>query len=209
MPPSRASAFISVMVLLHYLSGSYFPEGGGGGLRDALVARAQAKGAELRTRAAVERLSRSGYGWTIRAGEESIHARAVISSADASATLSMIEGATVDRHTAGVAARARPSLGAVCVFAGVGMDVAAAGMSSANTWHYGTSDIDGLYAPLYEGRLPERTAFFLAAPTLKDPGGGHAPAGKHVVQAIAFAPPEPFREWWDAPVMRRGPAYQG
>jgi phytoene dehydrogenase-like protein len=209
VPPSRASAFISIMVLLHYLSGSYFPEGGGGGLRDALVARAREKGAELRTRAVVERISRSADGWVVRSGGEEIRARMVISNADALATLAMIEGATVDRHTSGVAARARPSLGAVCVFAGVDMDVAAAGMGSGNAWHYGTSDIDGLYAPLYEGRLPERTAFFLAAPTLKDPGGGHAPPGKHVVQVIAFAPPEPFREWWNAPVMRRGAAYQG
>ena len=37
LPPARASAIIALMVLDYYLSGAYYPRGGSGALRDALV----------------------------------------------------------------------------------------------------------------------------------------------------------------------------
>lgn len=52
LPPSRASALVGVGILLAYADGAWFPRGGCGALRDALVRVAEAKGrASARTRA--------------------------------------------------------------------------------------------------------------------------------------------------------------
>jgi phytoene dehydrogenase-like protein len=53
LPPSRLSAFSGIGVLEHYLDGGFFPRGGAGALRDALVDVARQHGATFRTDAEV------------------------------------------------------------------------------------------------------------------------------------------------------------
>lgn len=62
--------------------------GGMSRLVDALVARLGDLGAELRTGVSVDGLSREGHGWNVRAGDDALHADAVI--------VAMPEGAARD-----------------------------------------------------------------------------------------------------------------
>lgn len=208
LPPGRASAFVSIMVLMHYLTGAYYPEGGSGAMRDAFVTAIEGKGGKLLTQQLVNRIQRTPDGFTVVTDGGSYDAKTVVSNSDAVETLAMLDGADPDARTKALARRVRPSLSSMCVFVGTDLDVSAAGITDSNIWHYGTNDIDAGYAPLFEGKMPEKPAYFLTAPTLKDPNSGRAPAGHHTIELISFVPSAPFKPWWDKPVMRRGADYQ-
>lgn len=209
LPPSRASGVASVMILLHYLRGAFYPVGGSGAMRDAFLEELDRHGVTRRNKAVVLRLRRDGDAWAIDVDGEQFRARSVVSNVDAADTVRMIEGVKLPAALVKRAASIRPSLGSVCVFVGTDLDLAAAGMTDANIWHYGQTDIDAMYLPLFEGRLPEHSAFFLSAPTSKDPEStGRAPAGKHTLEIVSFAPTAPFRSHFEEPVMRRADSYQ-
>lgn len=208
LPPGKASAVVGMMVLLHYLDGAWYPVGGSGAVRDAFVAGIRAAGGELRAGALVQKIRRRADHWEVQTEAGSFPARKVISDIDAVDTFAMVEGAEPDADTRRKARAFRPSLGSVCVFVGTDLDPAAAGLGDSNLWHYGNPDIDALYAPLFEGSYPEEPSFFLTCPTLKDPSGHLAPAGRHSVEIVSFGPSAPFRPHFDEPVMRRAAAYQ-
>lgn len=210
VPPSRASALVSVLLLTHYLGGAYYPIGGSGAMRDAYVAALKEKGAELRRNSLVTRIeaqSRKGFVVHTAKGER-FETRSVISNADAKQTLEMIHGAKAGFWTRRKARKIRPSLGSFCVFIATDLDLRKSGITDANIWHYGTNDIESLYAMVYANKLPDRPFFFLTAPTIKDPESERAPSGHHTLELITFAPTEPFKPWFDKPAMKRGAAYE-
>ncbi|NIQ12677.1 MAG: hypothetical protein GWO23_24845, partial [Gammaproteobacteria bacterium] len=47
LPPSQVSALIPALMFRHYLDGAWYPRGGSGALRDALVQRIEENGGEL------------------------------------------------------------------------------------------------------------------------------------------------------------------
>jgi all-trans-retinol 13,14-reductase len=210
LPPSRASGVASVMILLHYLKGAYYPVGGSGAMRDAFVEDLDRLGVVKKNKAVVQAIRRDGDRWRVEIeGGEAFEAHTVISNVDAADTARLVQGVALPPPFARKAAASRPSLGSLGVYIGTSLDLRAAGMTAANLWHYGSTDIDGMYLPLFEGHLPERSAFFLSAPTLKDPETpGRAPAGRHTLEIVSFVPTAPFRPHFNEPVMRRGPAYQ-
>jgi phytoene dehydrogenase-like protein len=118
----------------------------------------------------------------------------------------MLVGARPNLRTRRKVARLRPSLGSFCVFLGTDLDVAAAGVTDANIWHYG-GDVEAGYRAIYDHRLPDEPSFFLTAPTLKDPETPRAPAGHHTIELISFVPTEMWKPWFHLPAKKRGPAY--
>lgn len=53
LPPSKLSGLAGIALFDHYGDGAFFPRGGSGALRDALVESAQKNGARFRTHADV------------------------------------------------------------------------------------------------------------------------------------------------------------
>jgi phytoene dehydrogenase-like protein len=210
VPPSRASAITSIVLLTHYLGGAYYPVGGSGAMRDAYVAALEEKGAELKRNALVQRVEVLGkHKFVVETSRgERFEGRSVISNVDVKNTVEMIHGRKPGWWTRRKAKKVRPSLGSFCVYVATDLDVAAAGLTDANIWHYGTNDIEALYATVYRNRIPEKPFFFLTSPTLKDPNSNRAPAGHHTVELITFAPSEPFKPWFDKPTMKRGSGYE-
>ena len=210
LPPSRASAFISMMLLAHYLGGAYYPIGGSGALRDAYVAGLRQRGAELMRNQEVTRIVRMPGGhFEVHTNRgQCFSARSVISNADAALTMDMLEGTRADAWTRRKVARMEPSLGSFCLFMATDLDVTQHGITDANIWHYGANDIESFYNPVLAGQMPEQPFFFLTAPTLKDPDTVKAPAGHHTVELITFAPSAMFKPWWDRPTMKRGAEYE-
>jgi phytoene dehydrogenase-like protein len=198
VPPGKASALSSVLLLTHYLKGAYYPEGGSGAMRDAMVAGIEKAGGVLRTKAEVTRIS---PGFRIRTGDEEIEAGTVVSNIDAAQTVALLDGLTPNARTK---RQLRPSLGTLCVFLGLDTDDIPVG--AGNIWHYGRNDLDEVYAPLYRGEIPDYSAYFLSSPTKK--GAMDAPPGQSTLELISFLPSQPFREWWEKPALKRGPAYQ-
>lgn len=208
LPPGRASAILSMVGLMHYLKGSYYPVGGGGRVRDAYVKALKQGGAQLLRNQHVTRIRKLEDGTFLlvtRSGEEH-RARAVVSNADAQQTIHMVEGATPNQWTTRVAAKARPSLSALGIYVATGLDLAQAGLNDGNIWHYGSPDLDATYAAITQGRAPERPFFFMSSSTLKDPGS--RTDGRHTLEVMTWVPAERYTPWFDAPTRRRGPAYE-
>jgi phytoene dehydrogenase-like protein len=212
LPPSRASAMIGLGVLDHYLGGAYFPIGGSRGLRDAFVDALREHGAELeRNRPVARVLVRGGRatGVVTSDGEE-IEARAVVSNADAVTTYRELVGTPhlpsgLRKKLAGT----KPSVGAVCLFVGTDLDLATTGFTDANVWHFGTRDLDAIFAPVERGAMPTQDFFFLSSPSLKDPETSAARApGHHALELVTLVPHEPFARWEHEKTMRRGEDYE-
>jgi phytoene dehydrogenase-like protein len=209
LPPGRASAIISIMVLNHFLEGAYYPIGGSGAMRDAYVNRLKSNGAEmLRNRVVtlIEVLGAQHFAVHTNRGER-FESRSVVSNVDATHTYEMIQGARPNRHFRKKAPNLRPSLGSFCVFIGTDLDLGKLGLSDANIWHYGTNDIDKGYEETLKGHFPDEPFFFLTAPSLKDPDTARAPEGHQTVELITFVPSDPFKPWWHEKTMKRGEDY--
>lgn len=203
LPPARASALVGLGVLDHYLGGAYFPVGGGGAIRDALVQRIRALGGELHTNHAVTRIEvKAGRVQGVQCDNGSFFdSRAVVSNVDASTTFLelMARDATPPRLRAR-AAGIRPSLGSLNLFIGTSLDLSTA-MTDANIWHYDLTDVDAVYEPALRGEIG-MGAFFVAAPGLKE--GAASPS---TLIVVAIAPYAPFETWESEKSMRRGVAY--
>ncbi len=200
LPPGRGSALLALGILDHYLGGAYFPRGGSRAIRDGFVKAIERKGGVMLRNHAVERVvvSRDRVTGVRCESGEAFEASTIISNADAAVTYQKLIGEAhlpflLRRKTKAM----RPSVSSLCLFLGTSIDVAAAGMTDANIWHYSSVDIDGAYRPMLEGRFPEDDFFFfLSSPSLKDPDSTEkAPAGHHTLEAVMLAPFEPFAKW--------------
>jgi len=211
LPPSKASALISLGVLDHYLRGAYYPVGGGGAIRDAFIEGLKESGATLKRNRKVERIELSGravHAVCCTNGER-YEADAVISNVDAATTyLDMIGEENLPGSLRRKSSKVRPSVASICLFIGTDLDTAAAGMTDANIWHYSTTDIDAAYAPIWEGKLVDDPFFFLSSPSLKDPETREAEIPEHhTLEFVTLCPPEPFAAWGESKTMRRGDEY--
>jgi phytoene dehydrogenase-like protein len=132
----------------------------------------------------------------------------VISNADAALTLgSMLGKDKLGRRLRAKVDNTAQSLGSLCAFIGTDLQPQDYGVDDANIWSYPSYDIDALYRPALAGGFGEHLPFFLTVPTLKDPGGSHAPPGKHTVELITFAAFKPFRRWQNQKVLKRDSEY--
>ncbi len=212
LPPGRASALIGLGVLDHYLGGAYFPVGGSRALRDAFARGIERHGGVLRRNSPVEKIVVKGgrvRGVRTREGED-IEARVVISNADAVRTYRDLVGLEhLPFLTRRKTSKVRHSVASICLFIGTDADVPGAGMTDANVWSYPSVDLDRVYEPFLEGKMPKEDLYFLSSPSLKDPGAHDgAPPGHHTLELVTLAPWEPFARWDGMKSMRRGEEYE-
>lgn len=212
LPPRRASALIGLGLIDHYIRGAYFPVGGAGAMRDALVDAIKRHGGVLARNTPVERiLLRDGAvtGVRTKAGEH-VETRTVVSNADAAHTYRALIG---EEHLSFLlrrkVARSRLSVASICLFLGTDLDLSKHGMTDANIWAYPTTDLDRFYEPIYRGEVPDLDFFFLSSPSLKDPGAPDGPPPGHdSLEIVTLAPYEPFAAWEGLKSMRRGEEYE-
>ncbi|MBK8254270.1 MAG: NAD(P)/FAD-dependent oxidoreductase [Polyangiaceae bacterium] len=209
LPPRRASALIGLGLIDHYIRGAYFPVGGSGAMRDALVQAITKHGGLMLRNTPVEKIlldNGSVKGVRTAAGEE-VQTRTVISNADAAHTYRTLVG---EQHLPFLLKRRvvknRLSVASICVFLGTNLDLTQCGMTDANIWVYPTTDLDRFYEPIYKGQIPDLDFFFLSSPSLKDPG--HALPGCDTVELVTLAPFEPFAKWEGGKSMKRGDEYE-
>jgi len=211
LPPARASALIALMVLDYYLSGAYYPRGGSGAFRDALVRALEEHGAEMANRSRVSGIDRRGDEFLVQteSGGEYV-ARAVISDADPAITLGeLVNPQLVPTKIQKKVRRLRSSIGACYAFVGTDLDLPAVGMTDANIEQYESYDVNGIYASLNVPTLQERVpCCFITSPSVKDPQGGHAPEGHHTLEIVSGVSYESLEQWAGLPPMKRGPEYE-
>jgi phytoene dehydrogenase-like protein len=210
LPPSRSSALGALQILAHYGDGAFFPRGGSGGLRDALVTAATSSGARFRTGADVARiLVKDGAARGVRLADgETLEAEVVVSDVDPTLTFGhLIPPEDLPARLRRKVARTVPSLAPCALFVGLRRDLREYGLGRYNLWSYPTIDIESLYAPLFAGELPPRLPLFLSSASIKDPEGGLAPSGCSALEVIVFVPSALFGRWEERPPGQRDAAY--
>jgi all-trans-retinol 13,14-reductase len=211
LPPDRASAFLCMMLLDHYLDGAYYPKGGSAALRDALVAALMQKNAVLKNRSPVTGIRRS-CGEFIVTGQlgETFSARTVISNVDPLiAFRNLIDPGIIPRSVKKKVARLRPSSGSFYAFIGTCIDPAAAGLTDANIIHFEYTDVNRTFASIAARQKSDPFPYyFLTSPSLKDPDRRHAPDGCCAIEIISGLGYEhPFTRWSGTRSRERGREY--
>lgn len=211
LPPSRASAFIGLAVIDHYLDGASYPRGGSGALRDALQRVATSAGAAFRTAARVAHIEvseGSARRVTLVTGE-TLEADAIVAAIDPRHVFGrLIESDSVPKKLRERVRRVESSMSALALNLGVNRDLRQIGLGAFNIWSYPSIDIDALYEPCFHGRLPRDLSLFISPNSLKDPTGRMAPAGKTSLEVVAPAPFGLFGAWADMPPAERGNDYR-
>lgn len=211
LPPAQLAALAGIGVLDHYLDGAFFPRGGSGALRDALVGSAEQHGARFRTLANVsEILVRDGAVTGVRLEDgERIEADIVVSDADPTITFGkLLTPAAVPSKLRSKIEATRPSLSCFVIYLGMKRDLRSRGFGAFNVWDYPNWDLDAVYAPILAGELPRELAFFLSSSTARDDSGRLAPSGCSTLQISTFVPWEPFARWAEMRPEQRGPEYR-
>jgi prolycopene isomerase len=211
MPPERASILIALMVLDYFSSGAFFPKGGSGALRDALVHAARGTDVVFKTNSEVDRINREADAMSVRTVTgETYTGSAVISNADPTLTLGqMVAPGLVPSKVRAKVERLRPSLGTFIAFLGTDLDLPALGLTTGNIHHYESLDINAVYRSLRLPILERRAPFcFITSTTVKDPDGGHAPDRRHSLALVTASTYDGLERWADLPSMDRGDDYE-
>lgn len=211
LPPNRASAFICLLLLDHYLDGAFYPKGGSNALRDAFAGALNEYKTTMLTNTPVCRIQRraSEFDVTTRSGER-FTARTVISNADPLITFrQMVDPDMMPRALKKKVARLRPSAGAFYAFIGTRVDLAKTGLSDANIIHFDHTDVNRCFKNMADRSSTEPFPYyFITSPSLKDPDSRHAPEGFHTLQIISgFGSDHPFSSWSGTRSRNRCEAY--
>jgi all-trans-retinol 13,14-reductase len=203
LPPGQASFPLHAAVMEHYLSGGYYPKGGGASIVNAMIKSIESDGGEVRTSQRVKRVlievegeSREAVGVELMDGEK-IYASRVISNADPKKTYGDLVGREFlsEKLNAKLDA-SKYSCTSLTLFLTVDMDVEAAGLDSGNIWLTPNRDMDEVYADMMRSDITSQEYFpglFISCTTLKDPAsfdGKH-----HALEVITYINYEAFKEF--------------
>ena len=207
--PSRTPTALAAGLTHHYMSGAFYPEGGGQAMAARLVEAIRAYGGEVRTRAPVAQIRvEKGRVAGVVLGKtgQRIDAPVVVSNADLKRTVQGLVGEehfgseTVDRVRA-----FRMTMPLYGVYLGLDVDLAAQKYPNTNYWLWGSYDIEGIYDQLENGEMPDTNFAYITVTSIRDPESQHiAPKGYTNLQVMTLVPRE-YSQW----NVEKGPADGG
>ncbi len=202
LPPDRASAFTAT-ILLHYLEGGYYPQGGSGALKDAFVKTIKENKGEIKTLHKVNKISKENGLFKVSTNKGDFYSTNVISNADPTITFTkLLDNKLNIASLKNKAEHTESSMGAFYAFLITDLKLENMGFGDSNLIHSDTYDFNEAFE-----KWDEFKSFFITVPTLKDPRGNHAPEGLHAIEIITMAPFEPFKQWSEQPSRKRGADY--
>ena len=211
LSPAKASALIPLLVQNHFLNGAYYPKGGSVAFRDAFIAALQGHGAQTKRVKRVVGIDKKADEFFVKIDSgEQYTAKAVVSNADPVLTLGrLVNPKLIPSKIRERASRLRPSVGAFYTFLGTDLDLPSLGITTANIWHYDDIDINKIYDTADASLMQENVrALFITSPSVKDPEGGHAPQGRHIVEIVTMIGYDSFKKWSGSPSTKRGEDYK-
>lgn len=202
LPPGQASFPLHAAVMEHYLSGGYYPKGGGASIVKAMIKALESYNGEIRTKQRVKQIllddsnEKSAVGVELMSGEK-IYATSIISNADPKKTYHDLVGKEhlSDQLNAKLDT-SKYSCTSLMLFLTVDMDVKAAGLDSGNIWLMPNKDMDDVYADMMSADIETGEYFsglFISCTTLKDPSSFD---GKnHTLEVLTYINYDAFREF--------------
>lgn len=203
VPPSRTPVALQAGLTGHYMSGAFYPEGGAQVIAGRLIEAIRATGGEVRTHAPVARVRVEAgrvAGVELGGAGGDVDAPVVVSNADVKRTVSELVGeAHFGRETVERVRGYRMSLPLFIVYLGVELDLVSQGLPNTNWILWGSSDLEGVYRALEEGRVPDEDFVYVTVASLKDPTNPRlAPPGYANLQIMTLVPRE-YALWHVAP----------
>lgn len=206
LPPGRVSLLLHAALVMHYLKGAYYPEGGGQVIADRLADVIRAHGGTIILQTPVEEiLVEDGAAIGVRLHVPSarraqgvpdvIRAPIVVSNADLKRTVLDLVGpehlpAEYIEQVDGY----EMALPLFVLYLILDRDLVAEGVPNTNFWVLG-DDIDGEYEALEAGRLPDHPLAYVTSASLKDPTNPRlCRPGQTNVQIMTLVPRD--HEFW-------------
>jgi len=214
--PQQTALLMHAGIINHYMTGAFYPEGGGQMIAARLVQAVEATGGEVRTLSPVDHIvieDGRAVGVELLDGTR-LDAPLIVSNADYRRTIEHMVGREhVAPGTVAWAETARMTLGLVCTY--VVVDKV---LDGPNTNYFVFPDYrtDEMYAELDDGRLPAGKLPFayIAIASRKDPGNTElCPPGHTNFQIMTLAP-RGYDYWGvdagpaDGELYRRNEAYR-
>lgn len=203
LPPAKASFPLHAAVMEHYLSGGYYPKGGGASIVNAMLKAFQNHQGEIRLKQSVKKilLDESAFkaiGVELESGEK-IYASNIISNADPKNTYHKLVGRDFLSEKLNEKLDAsRYSCTSLMLFLSVAMDVTQLGIDSGNIWLMPDRDMDEVYEEMMGKDIESGEYFsglFISCTTLKDPSSFD---GKnHTFEVLTFISNDSFAAFKD------------
>ena len=193
VPPGRTPVALQAGFTDHYMRGAYYPEGGGQVIAGRLVEAIRAYGGEVRTRARVGNIrveNGRALGVTMHRDGRLIDAPIVVSNADLKRTVIDLVGRDhFAPATVGQVESYRMALPLFVVYLGLKTDLAQRALPNTNWFLYDSYDIEGMYAKMDAGEMPDDDFIYLTVASIKDPTNRHlAPEGYTNLQVMTLVP---------------------
>jgi all-trans-retinol 13,14-reductase len=209
LPPSQSSFGAHAAIAEHYFNGAAYPVGGAGQIAAALIPTIEREGGQVVSAAEVRQILTSNgraRGVRMNDGREFV-AGIVISDAGAATTYGrLIEDEPATMNVLAEIRRLSPSPGYLCLYVGLNVTSADAGLPKANLWVHPTRDHDANWQRFAAD--PEAPmALYVSFPSAKDPTFETRFPGHSTVEILTFAPYEWFARWEETCWARRGADY--
>lgn len=195
--PKKSSFLVHAMTVRHFWNGGYYPSGGAKVFADHFVETIRAGGGDVLTRKSVkEIIIRDGnaVGVRLENGEE-LFAPKIISGAGAKATVDRLLPEAEQKGEWVREIRELPQSPAyLTLYLGFEGDVAAAGGTLANQWHFEDWDMEKGEWDISDPKS-ESPFLYISFPSLKDPRHVAGPEKKHTGEVVVFVPWDAFEKW--------------
>ena len=209
LPPSKVSLLLHAALVMHYLKGAYYPEGGGQVIADRLAAVVRGHGGQILLQTPVEEiLVESGPDGPAAVGvrlhvpsskraqgvPEVIHAPAVVSNADLRTTVTrLLPPGSLPDDVVVATEHYEMTLPLFVLYLVLDRDLSAE-MPNTNLWLLG-DDVEAEYAALFAGELSDHPMTYITSASLKDPTNPRlCRPGQTNVQVMTLVPAD--HEWW-------------
>lgn len=208
--PSESSSFgLHAMVMRHYLSGAYYPEGGSSAFAHAMVPVVMRAGGEIRLGTRVEHLlleSDAVVGVQCADGSV-VRSPCVFSDAGVLNTVGrLLQGPLRDSAWAREVLSFKPSVCHIGLYLGFEGDVRAHGADTSNHWFHDSWALDaGLWTDPFAQEGP--TSMFVSFPTLKDPCHDAGPRQRYTAELVVMTTWDAFSQWQESSLAHRPGAY--
>jgi all-trans-retinol 13,14-reductase len=209
LPPAQSSFAAHAAIAEHYFNGAAYPAGGASQIAVALLPPIEREGGQVISSADVRRvLTSDGRAIGVQiADDRELFADLVISDAGAITTYGrLIEDQPATAKVLSEIRRLQRSPGYVCLYVGLDVAGADAGLPKANLWVHPTKDHDANWQRFAAD--PEAPmSLYLSFPSEKDPTFKARFPGRSTVEILTFVPYEWFARWEQTRWARRGADY--
>ncbi len=215
LPPSKAPFAMHAAVAGHYLTGAYYPEGGGRSLPRAFVKGLQAAGGQLMLSTSVSKiLTESTPNGLKASGVELadgriIHAQYVVSNATPEVTFEqLMDASTLSEKFQQKLAASHYTVAPLMLYLSTDLALEELGYDSGNYWYSASADPEAFYRNIHDPKVLTQESYpgvFLGITSLKDPATFKN--NQHVIEVVSFIDYQLFEPWKDSQFQHRPDDY--